>query len=133
LLLLTNDTRFADWLTDPVHAVVRVYLATVRGELTPVRAALLTAGVEAPQGERLVARAVTVRKRSRRETHLVVEMTEGKNREVRRLLAAIGHPVTALKRVAFGALELGRLPAGGWRVVPAAELCAAFPEAPWRR
>jgi 23S rRNA pseudouridine2605 synthase len=131
LLLLTNDTRFADWVTNPAHAVPRVYLATVRGELTPERAALLTAGVD-DGGERLAARAAAVRKRSRRETHLVLELTEGKNREVRRLLAALGHEVTALKRVAFGGLGLGGLAPGAWRVVARAELRAAFPGAPVR-
>jgi 23S rRNA pseudouridine2605 synthase len=131
LLLLTNDTRLADWVTDPAHAVPRIYLVTVRGELTPERAARLTAGIE-DAGERLAASAATVRKRSRRETHLVLELTEGKNREVRRLLAALGHEVTALKRVALGGLELGDLPPGAWRVVAAAELRAAFPGAPVR-
>ena len=131
LLLLTNDTRFADWVTDPAQAVPRVYLVTVRGELTPERARQLTAGVE-DRGERLAARGAVVRKRSGRETHLVLELAEGKNREVRRLLAALGHEVTALKRVAFGGLELGGLGAGAWRVVPLAELRAAFPRAPLR-
>jgi 23S rRNA pseudouridine2605 synthase len=81
----------------------------------------------------LVASAVTVRKISRRETHLVIELTEGRNREVRRLLAALGHEVIALRRVAFGGLELGGLPTGRWRIVPEAELQAAFPAAPPRR
>lgn len=131
LLLLTNDTRFADWVTDPAHAVPRVYLVTVRGELAEPTARRLEAGLE-ESGERLAARAVAVRKRSRRETHLVVELTEGKNREIRRLLAAAGHEVTRLKRVAFGGLELGDLPPGKWREVTREELRAAFPGAPLR-
>jgi 23S rRNA pseudouridine2605 synthase len=129
LLLLTNDTRLAAWLTDPAHAVPRIYLITVRGELTADRALAATAGV-ADAGELLAARSVTVRKLSRRETHLTVELTEGKNREIRRLFDALGHQVTALKRVAFGGLSLGLLAPGAWRVVPAAELAAAFPDAP---
>ncbi len=78
-------------------------------------------------GEILAAKSVTVRKRSRRETHLVVELTEGKNREIRRLMAAVGHEVTRLKRVSFGGLELGDLSPGGWREVREKELRAAFP------
>jgi 23S rRNA pseudouridine2605 synthase len=126
LLLLTNDTRFADWVTDPAHGVPRVYLVTVRGELSDATARRLQEGVE-DAGEFLVARRVTVRKRSRRETHLIVELTEGKNREIRRMLGAAGHEVTRLKRVSFGGLELGSLAPGQWRVVAPEELRAAFP------
>jgi 23S rRNA pseudouridine2605 synthase len=131
LLLLTNDTRFADWVTDPANAVLRVYLVTVRGELADATARRLEDGME-ESGERLAARSVAIRKRSRRETHLVVELTEGKNREIRRLLAAAGHEVTRLKRVAFGGLELGGLPPGRWRELTREELRAAFPGAPLR-
>lgn len=131
LLLLTNDTRFADWLTDPRSEVPRVYVVTVRGELSDATARRLEEGVE-ESGERLGARAVQVRKRSRRETHLIVELTEGRNREIRRMLTAVGHEVTRLKRVSFGGLELGDLEPGRWRVVPAEELARAFPGAPAR-
>ncbi|HKV11682.1 MAG TPA: pseudouridine synthase [Thermoanaerobaculia bacterium] len=131
LLLLTNDTRFADWVTDPRNEVPRVYLVTVRGELGDATARSLEEGIE-DSGERLAARAVTVRKRSRRETHLVVELTEGRNREIRRMLAAAGHEVTRLKRVSFGGLELGDLLPGRWRRVGEGELKEAFPGAPVR-
>ena len=131
LLLLTNDTRFADWVTDPANAVSRVYLVTVRGELTDATARRLEEGIE-EGGELLAARQVMVRKRSGRETHLVLELTEGKNREIRRLLKAAGHEVTRLKRVSFGGLELGDLEPGKWRVIAIDELRAAFPGAPMR-
>lgn len=131
LLLLTNDTRFADWITDPANAVPRVYLVTVRGELTDATARRLEEGIE-DDGELLAARQVTVRKRSGRETHLVLELTEGKNREIRRLLKAAGHEVTRLKRVSFGGLELGDLEPGRWREVGPEELRVAFPGAPVR-
>lgn len=129
LLLLTNDTRFADWVTDPANAVPRVYLVTVRGELSEDTACRLQEGIE-QEGEILAARQVTVRKRSRRETHLVMELTEGKNREIRRMLSAAGHEVTRLKRVSFGGLELGSLEPGRWRRVTPEEIRAAFPGAP---
>ncbi|HEX3552931.1 MAG TPA: pseudouridine synthase [Thermoanaerobaculia bacterium] len=131
LLLLTNDTRFADWVTDPRHEVPRVYLVTVRGELADATARHLEAGIE-ESGERLAARTVAVRKRSKRETHLTIELTEGKNREIRRMLAAAGHEVTRLKRVSCGGLELGDLAPGTWRVVSQEELRQAFPGAPVR-
>jgi 23S rRNA pseudouridine2605 synthase len=91
LLLLTIATRLAHRITDPGNAVPRVYLVTVRGRVTDEEA------------EPLDAASVIVRKISNRETHLTVELQRGRNREVRKLFEAIGHQVTTLKRVRFGA------------------------------
>lgn len=126
LLLLTNDSRFASWVTDPANGVPRTYVVTVRGALADEACARLEAGIEIA-GERLQAAGIAIRKRSGRETHLVITLTEGRNREIRRLLEAVGHEVTRLKRVAFGGLALGNLPPGKWRIVSDAELGAAFP------
>jgi 23S rRNA pseudouridine2605 synthase len=126
LLLLTTDTQLANWITDPGHGVPRVYLVTVRGDVSDEELARLRDGVES-RGERLRAHAVTCRKRSQRESHLTVELTEGRNREVRRLFEAVGHEVTRLKRVRLGLLELGSLDAGCWRDVSRDEIRAAFP------
>jgi 23S rRNA pseudouridine2605 synthase len=126
LLILTNDTQFGNWLTDPASAIPRVYLVTVKGEVTDEAAARLVDGIVSGR-DRLAAAAASVRKRSKRESHLTITLTEGKNREIRRLLDAVDHPVTALRRVRFGGLELGTLAPGKWRTVPAAELRAAFP------
>ena len=79
------------------------------------------------RGERLAASDVVLRKASSKESHLVVTLTEGKNREVRRLFLAIGHEVTRLRRVQIGGLELGDLPPRAWRVVEPEELRQAFP------
>jgi 23S rRNA pseudouridine2605 synthase len=113
LLILTNDTRLADWLLDPANAVPRTYLVTVRGRVDDETCGRLEAGI-VDRGERLSAAGARVRKASGRESHLVLTLTEGKNREIRRLLAAAGHEVTALKRVAFGGLTLGTLAPGEW-------------------
>ena len=121
LLLLTTDTRLANWLTDPATPIVRRYVATVRGELTDMDAARMMAGIDEVR-----AHDVHVRKRSARETHLVIELVEGKNREIRRLCSAVGHEVTALRRVAFGSLEIGDLAPGAWREVSRAEVRRAF-------
>lgn len=130
LLLLTNDSKLAAWLTDPDRAIPRTYLVTVRGELSEQDRARLEDGV-VDAGERLAARSAVVRKRSRRETHLVITLVEGKNREVRRLCAAVGHEVTRLRRVALGGLELGPLSPGRWRELSAEELARALgPDAP---
>ncbi len=133
LLLFTSDTQFANWLTDPANALPRVYLVTARGRLGETEIATLERGVDAG-GERLSAHAVTIRKASGKETHLTLTLTEGKNREVRRLLLAVGHPVTSLKRIQFGDLSLGDLAPGQWRRIGESELHAAFPGyAPRRR
>ncbi len=115
LLILTNDTQLANWITDPANAIPRVYVVTVRGEVTAAAAAALPAA------------RVLVRKSSKRESHLTVELTQGRNREVRRMFAAIGREVTALKRVRFGGLEIGDLEPGRWREVSRDELRRSFP------
>ena len=119
LLLLTTDTRLANYLTDPTNAVVRRYVVTVRGALQDAEADSMLAGING-----LRASSVVIRKRSGRETHLIVELVEGKNREIRRMLDALGHPVTKLMRVAFGGIELGSLQPGEWREVTRSEMNA---------
>ena len=126
LLLLTNDTRFSDWLTDPRSGVPRVYLVTARGRVTDEDVDRLGRGVES-KGERLAPSAVVLRKASSRESHLVVTLTEGRNREIRRLFEAIGHEVTSLRRVQVGGLDLGTLAPRKWRVVGEDEVKQAFP------
>ncbi|MGE0703854.1 MAG: pseudouridine synthase, partial [Vicinamibacterales bacterium] len=129
LLLLTSDTRLADWITDPLNGVPRVYVVTVRGRVTPGAVAMLLAGVRS-RSELLRAQRVTIDKASGRESRLIVELHEGRNREIRRMCETAGHEVTRLKRVQLGGLTLGSLPPGCWRDVTRAELRAAFPGAP---
>lgn len=112
LLILTTDTQLAEDLTNPKNAIVRRYVVTVRGLVTDEDAAALTREVGG-----LRAASVAIRKRSRRETHLLVELTEGKNREIRRLFATIGREVTRLLRVSYGPIELGTLQPGQWREI----------------
>lgn len=122
LLLLTNDTRVAHMLTDPTRAVRRRYVVTVRGRVSADAAAALTRGIDvAAPGrgrERLTPAAVIVRKASTRETHLLVTLTEGRNREIRRMFEALGHEVTRVHRIEFGPIALGTLQPGQWRDVP---------------
>jgi 23S rRNA pseudouridine2605 synthase len=116
LLVLTTDTQLSNWITDPANAVPRVYVVTVRGEVSAETLAELGA-------------SVTLRKKSRRESHVIVTLWTGRNREVRRLFEAVGHEVTRLKRIAFGGLELGALEPGEWRELTRAQVRAAFPGA----
>lgn len=129
LLLMTTDTTLADWLTDPASAIVRRYVVTVRGELTDASAQVLTTSVR-ERGETLAAASIDILKRSKRETHVIVELTEGRNRDIRRMLKTAGHEVTRLKRIAFGGIELGDLAPGKWRNVSPDEVRRAFPKAP---
>jgi 23S rRNA pseudouridine2605 synthase len=129
LLLLTTDSRLANWILDPAVGIARVYLTTVRGRVSTDDVATMVSGMG--QGrDRLRAAAVRVVKESGRESQLLIELCEGRNREVRRLCEAAGHEVTRLKRVGLGGLELGRLKPGEWREVTRAELRHAFPGAP---
>lgn len=141
LLVFTNDTRLAHVLTDPDRAVLRRYVVTVRGRVTPATVSRLAEGVDVADGrgdcERLGAAAI-VRKASARETHLIVDLTEGRNREIRRLFEAFGHEVTRIHRVQYGPFALGSLAAGAWREatmseeLAAVELQPAFGRAPAR-
>ena len=120
LLMLTTDTQLASWITDPANAVPRVYAVVVRGDVSGETLAQLGSDV-------------ALRKRSRRESHLVVTLREGKNRQVRRMFEESGHEVTRLKRVALGGLDLLGLEPGQWRDVTRDEIRAAFPTVRDRR
>ena len=117
LLLFTNDTQLAHRLTDPASGVPRTYVLTVRGALEDAAVDRLVHEGVLDDGDRLQARRVEVRKRSTRETHVTVVLVEGRNRELRRMFAAVGHEVTRLKRIAFGRVTLGDLAVGTTREV----------------
>jgi 23S rRNA pseudouridine2605 synthase len=123
LLLFTNDTQLANRLTDPAEGVPRRYVVTVKGRVTPETAHRLETGLVAPassasgRDERLSASHVEIRKASNRETHLIVELVEGRNRELRRLFAAVGHEPTRIHRISFGDYQLGDLQPGQWREI----------------
>jgi 23S rRNA pseudouridine2605 synthase len=125
LLLLTNDTALSSYLTDPTNKVPRRYLVTVRGEITEeTRLDSLTGLTD--EGDLLHCESVTIQKRSGRESHLDVTLTEGKNREIRRLFKALGHEVIRLRRIQYGPFLLGDLPPGDWREIPIGEARAAI-------
>lgn len=131
LLLLTNDTKLSNYLTDPQNSIPRTYVVTVRGEITGEKLTRLRAGV-VDEGEKLRPSRVVLRKASGRESHLEVELTEGKNREIRRLFLAVGNEVTKLKRIAFGGIELGELSPGASTPISREQIRALFPRAPLR-
>lgn len=119
LLLLTSDTQLANWITDPTNAVRRVYVVTVRGEVGRETIEKLGPGV-------------ALRKASKRESHVTVELTEGRNRQVRRMFESVGHEVTRLKRIELGGLGLGVLAPGEWMDLTRDDMRRAFEGLPMR-
>ena len=121
LLLLTNDGELANRLTHPRYGVEREYLAEVEGSPTARALSMLTRGVELEDGP---ARARSARGAGRAEGRAAVRlvMTEGRKREVRRMLAAVGLPVRRLVRVRVGPIRLGRLGPGELRELDPAEV-----------
>jgi len=126
LLLLTNDTRWAARLTDPASHVDKTYHVQVGGLPDEAVLARLRAGVdELATGERLSAKRIDLLRTGSRSSHwLEVVLDEGRNRQIRRLLAVEGLEVKRLIRVAVGALALGDLPKGAWRHLTPGEVRA---------
>lgn len=123
LLLLTTDGELAHVLMHPRHHVGKRYLATVGGVPDESDMRWLREGVRLDDGMSAPAEARIVK---RSGTAAVVELTirEGRKRQVRRMLSAIGHPVNRLERMAFGPIELGDLPRGQVRALTDAEVGA---------
>jgi 23S rRNA pseudouridine2605 synthase len=125
LLLFTNDGELANRLLHPRHAVEREYLAEVDGAPTERHAARLRRGVELEDGPaRAVAARPLARSGGRGAVRLV--LTEGRKREVRRMLDAVGLPVRRLIRVRYGPVRLGRTPAGQTRELSLDEVRALY-------
>lgn len=114
LILLTNDGELANGLTHPRHGVEKIYEVQVAGRVDPQDLTQLRKGVHLAEG---FARVTRVRIKSTRKQSTTLEMVldEGRNREVRRLLARIGHKVQKLVRIAVGPVRLGDLPRGAYR------------------
>lgn len=123
LLLMSNDPAWSARITDPSGHVEKTYRVQVRGTVSDAVLLRLREGVH-DRGERLHARSVTRVGGGERNTWLEVVLDEGRNRQIRRMLAACDHEVLRLFRVAIGGLVLGDLPKGGWRHLTAAEVAA---------
>lgn len=122
LLLFTNDSEWAAALLAPGHAVPRRYHVQVAGLPDAATLTALRAGVRVADGETLAVAAVGILRSGQRNAWLEVTLDEGRNRHLRRLLAAVGHPVLRLVRVALGPLALGDLPKGAWRLLDPEEV-----------
>ena len=113
-LVVTNDGDLTEALTHPRFEVEKVYFATVDGRVGRGVLRALERGVDLEDGTAR-ARRTRIVSETPTSTLLEVVMTEGRKREVRRMLAAVGHPVRRLVRVAIGPVRLGRMKPGTYR------------------
>jgi len=119
LILMTNDGELAQRLTHPKHGEAKTYIATVKG--TPTREALAAfrSGLTI-EGQLTGPCEIEIVKKEP-NAKLRIRLKEGRNRQVRKMCEAIGHPVVSLKRVEVGPVKLGNLASGQWRYLTAAE------------
>jgi len=127
LLVLTNDHHLGRRLTDPGHEVPKAYHARVRGvpgveALDALREGMALADGTTTRPARVRVLGTARAGREGAETWIEVVLTEGRNRQVRKMCAAVGHDVSALVRVAVGAIRLADLPPGEWRRLSQAEV-----------
>ena len=125
LILLTNDGELANQLTHPRYGVAKVYRVMVAGIPEPEEMGRIAAGVYLAEGfvrpERIV-----VRSRYKKNAILEITLREGRNREIRRMLARVGHKVLHLMRISIGPVRLGKLAPGETRRLTSAEVKALY-------
>jgi 23S rRNA pseudouridine2605 synthase len=122
LILLTNDGETANLLLHPRYGTEKEYLADVEGEPTPQVLRRLVKGVELDDGTAHAVSAQSLGELDDGYFQLRLTMREGRRREVRRMLEAVGLPVKRLFRRSFGPIEVGRLRSGHWRYLTEAEI-----------
>ncbi len=123
LLLMTNDNQFAERVTNPNSHVPKTYLVKASVVLTDTQLQRLRDGIELADGQTRPA-AVSRLRDSGKYTHFEITLTEGKNRQVRRMVEALDAKVLKLVRVRIGHIVIGRLPIGKWRLLTAAEVAS---------
>jgi len=122
LLILTNDTAFGDRLLDPSSKIPKTYYVKVSGAIDVQQYFDLAYGLDIGRGESTGPAAVREVRRTEKYTWLELTITEGKNRQVRRMCEAIDRPVLKLVRVSIGQYALGTLPLGDFVALTAPDL-----------
>jgi len=123
LLLMTNDTAFAERVTNPLSHIAKTYLVKASILLSDEQLQRLRDGIELSDGPTRPAGVERVRD-SGKYTHFEITLTEGRNRQVRRMVEALGATVLKLVRVKIGPIPIGALPIGKWRLLTRSELTA---------
>ena len=121
LIILTNDGDLTYRLTHPKHNVAKTYIALVDSEPTEQEIHTFENGVVI-DGRKTARARLKVIKKDQVGVYLMIAIHEGRNRQVRKMCEAIGHPVRRLKRIATGKLTLGRLKKGQWRYLTDEEI-----------
>lgn len=114
LLLLTSDGDLANLLTRPSSNVSKTYIARVSGQVTESELNKLRSGVII-DGKKTLPAQVSILEKDDHNTRLQISITEGRNRQIKKMCEAVGHEVEFLKRVAIGELRLGGLTRSKWR------------------
>lgn len=121
LLLLTNDGDFADKVIHPKYKLPKVYKVVAQGKIDEMQVEKLRSGVVF-DGRKTSPAKVFIKHRTENKTTLKLTIYEGRKRQVRRMLKAVGSEVLELKRLQIGHLNLGKLPIGMWRYLTRNEL-----------
>lgn len=121
LLIMTNDGDFANILTHPRHVVNKAYIARIDKPLEENQLERLRSGIELDGVMTSPAKAENI-KRGQKGFEVKITIHEGRNRQVRRMLDAVGAKVMSLKRISVGSVTLGNLPEGKWRRLSDAEI-----------
>jgi 23S rRNA pseudouridine2605 synthase len=121
LLVMTNDTDFAELLTNPDHHVPKTYQLKASTVLSDEQIEQLRRGLELSDGPTRPALVKLLRDHAK-YTHLELTIKEGRNRQVRRMVEALGSKVLKLVRTAIGPIRIGDLPIGKWRLLTAEEV-----------
>ena len=124
LLLFTNDGELANRIMHPASHINKVYRVTVRPDITDEQAAELSAGVKIGENTTTLPATVIVLEKQPGRVVLQITISEGKNRQIRRMCEAVGLEVVRLKRIAVGPIKLGMLQPGRWRDLKSSELIA---------
>lgn len=122
LLLLTNDGELCNKMTHPKYRVEKTYYAVCDGKFTAQQAAELTNGVMLEDGMTAPARINFTTTTQKGDTGISITIHEGRNRQIRRMLEAVGHKTLRLKREGYGPLTLGNLRSGQWRYLTEQEV-----------
>ncbi len=126
LLVFATDGALGNALLHPRHHVSKTYRALIGGALNEGEIDQLRGGIMLDDGMTAPAGAETVERTARGESVVELVLHEGRKRQVRRMLDAVGHPVIELERISFGPLELGDLSRGSWRSLSDQELAALY-------